>query len=126
MSISTRVKIDIETAKIMKRKGLGESREVQRFLASEVERLSQPYVPFQTGVLQNSAQVEEEKIIYPGPYAHYQYTGEVMGGTAPKHYTGKAISYHGAPMRGKKWEKRMIADRIGDIESSIKNYIRTR
>lgn len=120
------VKVDIDAAKIMRKKGLGESKEAQKFLASEVERLSQPYVPFQSGALQNSARVEDDAIIYPGPYAHYQYTGLAMGGTPPKHYTGAALTYNGAPMRGKKWEKRMMADRSTDIANSVKNFISSR
>lgn len=121
------MKISMETnmnaAEIMRKRGLGDSKEAQHYLASEVDRLSQPYLPFQQGTLQNSAQVNDDSIYYPGPYAHYQYVGEVMAGRAPKHYTGKAIQYHGGPMRGKEWDKRMMADRGSEVETSLENFI---
>ena len=117
------IEININAAEILQKRGLGTSKEAQRYLASEVERLSQPYVPFQQGALQNSAQVKDDSIYYPGPYAHYQYVGEVMAGRAPKHYTGKAIHYNGAPMRGKEWDKRMMADRSAEVEKSLEAFL---
>lgn len=119
-------KVYIDSDEILKKRGLGKNKEAQKFLASEVERLCQPYVPFQQGTLQNSAKVGDDEIIYPGPYAHYQYYGEVMAGRAPKHYTGKPIKYHGGPMRGKEWEKRMMADRKDELCQSVENYIKKR
>ena len=73
-----------------------------------------------------AARVTDDSIIYPGPYAHYQYVGEVMAGRAPKHYTGQAINYHGAPMRGKQWDKRMMADKGKEVERNFENYLRRR
>lgn len=120
------VQIDIDADEILKNRGLGINKEAQKFLASEVERLCQPYVPFQQGTLQNSAKVGDDEIIYPGPYAHYQYHGEVMAGRAPKHYTGKPIKYHGGPMRGKEWDKRMMADNKDELHKSIAAYIKNK
>ena len=65
-------------------------------------------------------------LIYSQPYAHYQYHGKVMAGRAPKHYTGSALTYHGAPMRGSEWEKRMLADHAGDLEKDCAAYINSR
>lgn len=123
------LRININPREILEKRGLGRNNKAQKFLASEVERLSQPYVPMSAGSgahLVNAARVYDDKIIYPGPYAHYQYYGEVMAGRAPKHYTGKPLQYHGAPMRGKEWEKRMMADRKEDICRSLKRYIERR
>jgi len=120
------MKVNIDTNKIMNRFGLGKSKQAQEFMASELARLCDPYVPFQTGTLKNSVRVEPDKIIYPGPYAHYQYYGEVMAGRGQKHYTGKSISYHDAPMRGKEWEKRMLADRKGELVDKIDKFLKGR
>lgn len=127
---------DVETDKIMRNRGLGENGAVAKFMASEVKRLSKPYVPFQQGTLKNNAKIagNGKHLIYPGPYAHYQHTGEVYGpniplgdgqfiSKAPKHPTGKRIQYHGGPMRGDHWEKRMMADRGDDLTKSVENYI---
>ncbi len=121
--------VDVDYKAILKKMGLGESTDAQKFLASEVERLSKPYVPMSSGagahmVLQT--QVTEEAVIYKGPYAHYQYVGEVMAGRAPKHYTGRDIDYNDSPMRGKEWDKRMMADRSDEVEKSLENYMKGR
>lgn len=123
------VQVNVDADKILKKYGLGQSKEAQRFLAEDVERLCQPYVPMSAGSgahMVSSARVEDDRIIYPGPYAHYQYVGEVMAGRAPKHYTGKPIDYHGGPMRGKEWDKRMMADKGKEVEQDLENYLRRR
>lgn len=120
------VKTDINTKKIMAARGLGSSGKVQKHLASEVVRLSDPYVPMQQGALKNQKQIASDgsQIVYPGPYAHYQYYGEVMAGRAPKQYTGRKLTYNGAPMRGARWTERMLADKRHEIEKNIENYIK--
>lgn len=120
-----KVKTDIRPAAILRARGLGDSDRARVFLANEVARLSDPYVPMQQGILKNTKQIagSGRTITYLGPYAHYQYVGEVMAGRAPKHYTGKPLTYHGAPMRGPEWDKRMMADRKDDLKQSVANYV---
>lgn len=120
------VKVDINTAKILKARGLGSDTGARKYLASEVKRFCDPYVPMQQGFLKNNATIagDGSYIIYTQPYAHYQYYGEVMAGRAPKHYTGEKLTYHGAPMRGKQWDKRMLADKSKDLEKSIDAFIK--
>lgn len=123
------VQVNVDADKILKKYGLGQSKEAQRFLAEDVERLCQPYVPMSAGSgahMVNAARVTDDSIVYPGPYAHYQYVGEVMAGRAPKHYTGKAIEYHGAPMRGKEWDKRMMADKGDEVKRDMETWLRRR
>lgn len=127
MKISVKTNIDVK--KILKKRGMGDSREAQRFLAETVERLSQPYVPMSAGSgvhMVNQVNVTDHSIIYKGPYAHYHYVGEVMAGRAPKHYTGRDMSYHGGPMRGREWDKRMMADRKEDIVRALDAWIARR
>lgn len=120
-----KVKTNISPASILRARGLGDSGRARVFLANEVARLSDPYVPMQQGTLKNTRQIagDGRTITYSQPYAHYQYFGEVMAGRAPKHYTGKALTYHGAPMRGPDWDKRMMADRKDDLTQSVANYV---
>ena len=120
------VKINIPTAEILKNHGLGGSNKVRKYIASQVKRLCDPYVPMQQGLLKNTATIagDGSYIVYTQPYAHYQYYGEAMAGRAPKEYTGNALNYHGAPMRGKQWDKRMLADKSGDLEKSIEAFIK--
>lgn len=125
-SMSVNIKVDIDTDGIMRARGLGGDKGAQKFLASEIVRFCDPYVPMQQGILKNqhTTAPDGSQIVYTQPYAHYQYHGKVMGGRAPKKYTGAALTYHGAPMRGPQWEKRMMADKRGDLEKSIESYIK--
>lgn len=123
------IKVNVDPATILRKMGLGNSKDAQMYLANEVERLSRPYVPMSSGNgvhMVNQVQVTENAVIYSGPYAHYQYVGEVMDGRAPKQYTGRDIQYNGGPMRGKEWDKRMFADHGKEIEKGLENYIRGR
>ena len=126
--MSVKVKIDIPTAKILKSRGLGSDTGARKYLASQVKRLCDPYVPMQQGTLKNNATVagDGSNIVYTQPYAHYQYHGKVMAGRAPKHYTADDLTYHGAPMRGPQWDKRMLADKSQDLERSLDAYIKKR
>lgn len=120
-----KVQVDINTARILKQRGLGGDHRAQVFLASEVKRLSDKYVPMQQGLLKNQAVIASDgsTLTYTQPYAHYQYYGEVMAGRAPKKYTGKELTYHGAPMRGPRWDKRMMADKSNEVVNNLKEYI---
>lgn len=96
---------------IAQRKGLGRGGPIQKYIDSEVLRLSEPYMPFQSGMLKSSGQigtvVGSGLVVYNTPYARYQYYGYVMVGKAPKQLTDRRIAYHGAPKRGAYWFERM-------------------
>lgn len=115
MKIVTKTHVD--TQKILSMRGLGKSDKARKKLAAIVKTYSDPYVPFQSGPLKNTAQIMNggRYLLYNQPYAHYQYTGQVMSGRAPKHYTGKRLNHHGAPKRGPEWDRRMMADRGDDV-----------
>lgn len=119
------VKVDFNTAQVLRQRGLGGDNRAQVFLASEVKRLSDKYVPMQQGALKNKVTVASDgsTLTYEQPYAHYQYYGEAMAGRAPKKYTGKPLTYHGGPMRGPQWDKRMMADKHDEIVNNLKEYI---
>lgn len=120
-----KVTVTVNADKMLSSRGLGNSKEVQKFVASEVVRLADPYTPMQQGSLKNNKQISSDgsKIVYNQPYAHYQYYGEVMAGRPPKSYTGKKLTYNGAPIRGARWIERMMIDRKKDIENSVEKFI---
>ena len=131
------VKVDVDTAKIMRARGLGGDNRAQIELANLVKSKADKYVPMRQGFLKNQTVIASDgsALTYTQPYAHYQYYGEVMGpnwqdkggkwhsGKAPKQYTGRELTYHGAPMRGKQWIPRMLADKSDEIASDLKNAI---
>lgn len=121
-------KVNINASSVLSKRGLGDSTAARRHLASTVARLCDPYVPMSAGSaahMKDQKQIAEDgsAILYPGPYSHYQYKGEVMDGKAPKHYTGRDINYHGSPMRGKEWDKRMMADRGNEVIDDLAKFV---
>ncbi len=98
-------------SRVARRHGLERGGPIQKFIDSEVIRLSDPYIPFQSGMLKLSGQlgtvVGSGEITYNSPYARYLYYGYVMVGRAPKQLTNRPITYQGAPKRGAYWFERM-------------------
>jgi hypothetical protein len=138
--VKIKAKVDINPVQILESRGLGPSHAAQYYLASEIKRFCDPYVPFAQGALKNNAAIAQDgsTLTYPGPYAHYQYEGRAMGpnipliqggqlvgffSRGPKRYTGKTLQYHGAPMRGPKWDKRMLADKREELTQSVAQYV---
>lgn len=120
-----RIAVNIDAKKILAERGLGSSNKVQKYVASEVARLSDPYVPMQQGHLKNlhTIAADGSQIVYTQPYAHYQYYGKVMAGRPPKKYTGDDLTYNGAPMRGARWTERMLIDKRAEIENNVEKFI---
>jgi hypothetical protein len=56
---------------------------------------TEPYVPMLTGSLTQRTRVEDNQIIYPGPYARYLWYGKVMEGPkyGPKHATDRDLVF---------------------------------
>ena len=146
MKVRVIVKPDIDTRKILKSRGLGASHDAEKHLAGVVRAFCDPYVPMDQGLLKNTAQVVdaggEVYILYNQPCAHYQYVGEVYGPNIPIHDkttgeiigfysppnqqkqpTGRELTYSGAPMRGKQWDKRMMADRGDEVCRELVRYV---
>ena len=113
--------------KILKRIGLNEGGEVQKYIDSEVLRLCDPYLPFQTGTLRNQGilgtVIGSGEVAWVSVKARYLYYGKVMVGPAPKTVTDKDLTYNGAPMRGKLWFERMKADRGQEIIDGVQKMI---
>lgn len=114
---------------------------VQQVIDDLVITYCEMYVPWDTGYLAASPRagsvIGSGLITYPGPYAHYQYYGEVYGPNiwnedqhiknAPSPYfspakqkkypTGRELQYDTSTnaLAGPFWFERMKADRIDDL-----------
>jgi len=131
--------------------GLEEGGRVQQAIDKAIIDYDLQYVPWKTGVLGQSAysatEIGSGKIVYPGPYAHYQYYGEVYGPNIPvledssgiptryfskpgmpKHPTGRALTYDTSvnALAGSRWFERMVADHREDIIEEARNAINNR
>lgn len=92
--------------KILLRRNLGKNGKAQRFFTHEIRRLSDAYVPMQSGVLKNTAQESDSKITYGQPYARRQWYENKGNGT-----------------RGPWWCIRMWRDRGKEIVRSVANFV---
>lgn len=120
--------------------GLGKGGPVQMAIDNAVISYNMQYVPWETGTLAKSpyraSQPGSGQVIYPGPYARYQYYGQVYGPNIPvfdddsgvptrffsppgqkKHPTGRSLQYNQDtnPLAGSYWFERMKADHLKDI-----------
>lgn len=129
------VKVKMNPAnKIIKDHGLDKDGRVTRYLRDTVDRLMNPFIPMDNGMLRrNKTYPSNHEIKYTSPYAHYQYTGKAMvaeNGSAwakkgeKKHYSGKKLKYHTSGT-GPKWEKLMLQRRKNDLVKDVKNYIKS-
>lgn len=117
------------SAKILARRCLENGGAVQKYVDSEVLRLSEPYTPHLTGALSKSAQATtilgNGEVKWNTPYARYLYHGKLMvspstGSSWAKKNEKKVLanaplSYHGGGKRGKMWFERMKADHRNKI-----------
>ena len=101
---------------------------VQRYIDSEVLRLSDPYLPFQSGALKQSGihgtDIGSGEVRWNSPYARYLYYGKLMVGSngspwakrgEKKHLTSTALNFHGAPQRRSFWFEHVISTLALDL-----------
>ena len=104
---------------------------VQVAINNAVMSYCQPYVPFLTGTLAQSCysatDPEGTEVVWPGPYAKFQYYGHVMTDENGRVWVGKGeekpivtnreLQYTKDynPMAGAYWFERMKADHLDDI-----------
>lgn len=107
-----------------------------KYMAARFKAYCDPYVPFRSGHLKNSAFVGKNYVRYLGPYARFQYGGVVMVGIMthspwarrgePKRVTGKPLSYSGGGQRGPDWDKRMMEQRGDELRQDVANFLKAK
>lgn len=130
---SVKVKIN-STSKILKDHGLDKDGIVIRFVRDEADRLMNPYVPMDNGMLRrNKTYPSNHEIKYTSPYAKYQYYGKLMlakNGSAwakrgeKKVATSKNLKYHTSGT-GAKWDKLMLQRSKSELIKDVENYIKS-
>nr|DAP90139.1 MAG TPA: Minor capsid protein [Bacteriophage sp.]DAW32484.1 MAG TPA: Minor capsid protein [Caudoviricetes sp.] len=128
-----KVKIN-STNKILKDHGLEQDGRAIRFLRDEADRLMNPYIPMDNGMLRrNKTYPSNHEIKYISPYAKYQYYGKLMlakNGSSwakkgeKKVETSRNLKYHTSGT-GPKWDKLMMQRRKNDLIKDVENYIKT-
>ena len=122
------------TNKILKDHGLNKDGRVTRFLRDDADRLMNPFVPMDNGMLRrNKTYPKNNEIKYTSPYAKYQYYGKLMltkkGASwaklgEKKVLTSKNLKYHTSGT-GPKWNELMMQRRKNDLVKDVENYIKS-
>lgn len=108
------VKLNLDpTQKILLKRRLSKNGDAQKYFTHQIRTLSDPYVPFASGPLKNTARESTNKITYIAPYAVKQFYDNAGSGTQGTQKGG---------LRGKQWIKRMWADRGPEIVNAVANY----
>lgn len=130
-SFNVKVKLN-SSNKIIKDHGLDSNGRATRYLRDEADRLMNPFVPMDNGMLRrNKTYPNASTIKYTSPYAHYQYTGKLMltkSGSSyakkgeKKFYTSKKLKYHTSGT-GDHWDKLMLQRHRSSLTKDVQNYI---
>lgn len=139
--IDVKVKIN-DVNRILKDHGLNKDGRVIQYARNEADRLMNPFVPMQNGMLRRlKTYPSASKIKYTSPYAHYQYVGDEyisprLGVSGiplksgrwwspkgeKKKKSGKKLNYHTAGT-GPEWEKLMMKAKGKELTRDVQNYI---
>lgn len=130
---TVKVKIN-STNKILKDHGLDQDGRAIRFLRDDADRLMNPYIPMDNGILRrNKSYPSNHEIKYISPYAKYQYYRKLMlakNGSSwakkgeKKVLTSRNLKYHTSGT-GPKWDQLMMQRRKNDLIKDLQNYIKT-
>ncbi len=123
-----------KTSQILKDHGLDENGRVTRFLRDDADRLMNPFIPMDNGMLRRlKTYPSNHEIKYTSPYAKYQYYGKLMlakNGSSwakkgeKKVLTSRNLKYHTSGT-GPKWDQLMLQRRKNDLIKDVENYIKS-
>lgn len=105
----TRVKVDFNVQSMLSSVGLVQGSKLQTAFNNELIRVSDPFVPMDSGILKNSARIESDNlgISYDTPYARRWYFEEA--------------NFQGSPVRGTRWVERAWAINKEEIIQGLQN-----
>lgn len=121
------------TNKILKDHGLNQDGRAVKFLRDDADRLMNPYIPMDNGMLRrNKAYPSNHEIKYISPYAKYQYYGKLMlakNGSSwakkgeKKVLTSRNLKYHTFGT-GPKWNELMMQRNKNTLIKDVENFIK--
>lgn len=129
---TVKVKIN-STNKILKDHGLDQDGRAIRFLRDDADRLMNPFVPMQNGMLRrNKTYPSNHEIKYISPYSKVQFYGKLMltkNGSSwarkgeKKVVTNKNLKYHTSGT-GPKWNELMMQRNKNTLIKDVENFIK--
>ena len=132
-NFNVKVKMN-STNKILKDHGLDKDGRVVRFFRDEADRLMNPFIPMDSGMLRrNKTYPSNHEIKYTSPDAHYQFTGKLMlakNGSSwakkgeKKVYTNRKLKYHTSGT-GDHWHQLMLQRHKKQLIKDVENYAKS-
>lgn len=105
--MAMKIKVELKPIQsIFGRLGIQDRGKAQLFLMNDAYRRMSKYVPFRTGTLRDTVDLQPESITYLVPYARKQY------------YTNK-----GKGITGRWWRKRMMTAEGDQLIESVQKYV---
>lgn len=85
--------------------------ETKKYANTRLHAYCSPYVPMNTGYLDQTVDITTEYVHYKAPYAHKIWTGEDMKFSRDKH-----------PLATARWERAMVISKGQQLANDISNY----
>ncbi len=114
--VNFKIHVDVDTAKILKERGLTEA---QQQFTKRVKEESDDYVPFLDGDLRATVTLSDKQITYSATHRGYTYAAKQYYGNAGRGKDGTSTG----GLRGKDWAYRMWKDRGSQITKEIADMI---
>ncbi len=111
------------------------NKDVMKYAHTRLHAYCSPYVPMDSGTLDQKVNITEEYVHYKSPYAHFQWAGKVFvddrGSTyakrsTSKHPTSRKLKYSTDkhPLATSHWEQAMAVAKGEQLASDIEDYIK--
>lgn len=111
------------------------NKDVMKYAHTRLHAYCSPYVPMDSGTLDQKVNITEEYVHYKSPYAHFQWAGKVFvddRGSAyakrstSKHPTSRKLKYSTDkhPLATSHWEQAMAVAKGEQLASDIEDYIK--
>nr|DAK39502.1 MAG TPA: Minor capsid protein [Caudoviricetes sp.]DAV50826.1 MAG TPA: Minor capsid protein [Caudoviricetes sp.] len=111
------------------------NKDVMKYAQTRLHAYCSPYVPMDSGTLDQKVSITEEYVHYKSPYAHFQWAGKVFvddrGSTyakrsTSKHPTSRKLKYSTDkhPLATSHWEQAMAVAKGEQLAADIEDYIK--
>lgn len=111
------------------------NKDVMKYAHTRLHAYCSPYVPMDSGTLDQKVNITEEYVHYKSPSAHFQWAGKVFvddrGSTyakrsTSKHPTSRKLKYSTDkhPLATSHWEQAMAVAKGEQLASDIEDYIK--
>lgn len=111
------------------------SEDVRKYAHTRMHAYCSPYVPMDSGALDQNVDITPDFVHYKSPYAHFQWEGKVFVDDRGSTYAKRSTSKHSTnrnlryatdkhPLATSHWERAMAAAKGDQLAEDIEAYIK--